>query len=72
MTKNEMAAVVSGSSYAMANLIAAFRSADDDGMRGLIDQLMRATADDIVEDISRDLRSEDYDDAADFVDDNYA
>lgn len=71
MTKNEIAQAVSGNSAALDAVVAAIRSASTEDARRLVLDLLAAQATDTATDIVKDLYAEDFDDAAEFIDDQY-
>lgn len=71
MTKNEITQAVSGNVSAIGAVVAAIRSASVEDARQLVLDLLAAQATDTATDIVKDLHDADFDEAADFIDDQY-
>ncbi len=75
MTKNEITKTineaVSGSHTAMMSILIEMRTVEAPKAAEILYELLAAQMSDTATDIVKDLYAEDFDDAAEFIDDNY-
>ena len=72
MTKTEIKKAAQQDDEAMAKLISTLQGTDsEDKIRNLIENLIAAARKDAADDVVVDLKSEGYDEAADFINVNY-